>query len=259
MFAPPLQPASLVWEPPSVARILSWPLPYNHKRGDRCLVKAMALLARRKVLVVSGLEHIRTTGDPFILAASHSTRSEAILLPAVLALHRGGRVVHFLADWNFRLIPGIGFLYRRGGAITVTRKPAKPQFLNILKPLYTPRIPAMEQAHAHLMAGRPVGAFPEGTVNRNPDRLMRGRFGVARLSLETGVPVVPVGIRFPEAKPGQPISDHDRMEIHIGPPLAPETTVPVRAGSPVPIADVRGWHAVVMNEIGRLSGKSWAP
>ena len=35
-------------------------------------------------------------------------------------LHRGGRLIHFLADWNFRLIPGIGLMYRRAETITVT-------------------------------------------------------------------------------------------------------------------------------------------
>ena len=57
-------------------------------------------------------------------------------MPALLLLHRGGRLVHFLADWNFRLIPGVGFIYARAQVVTVTRKSAKPRFLNILKPLY---------------------------------------------------------------------------------------------------------------------------
>jgi 1-acyl-sn-glycerol-3-phosphate acyltransferase len=104
--------------------------------GDRLVLRALALIASRHVLAIHGLQHIRPATDPFILAANHSTRRESLLVPALLLLHRGGRLVHFLADWNFRLIPGVGFIYARAQVVTVTRKSAKPRFLNILKPLY---------------------------------------------------------------------------------------------------------------------------
>ncbi|HEX5845869.1 MAG TPA: hypothetical protein VFY53_06225, partial [Rhodoplanes sp.] len=44
--------------------------------------------------------------------------------------------------------------------------------------------------------------------NRDPHRLLAGRRSAALLSLERGVPVVPVGIRFPRAEPNRPIRDH---------------------------------------------------
>ena len=51
----------------------------------------------------------------------------------------------------------------------------------------------MGPVEAELAAGNLIGIFPEGT--RTPDgRLYRGHTGVARLALENGVPVVPVGM-----------------------------------------------------------------
>src|SRR5262249_23634438 len=83
-----------------------------------------------------------------------------------------------------------GLLYARAQVVTVTRKPAKPNFLNLLKPLYEHSLPTLERARAHLAAGRSVGIFPEGEVNRDPTRLLRGRRGAARWQLETAAPAV---------------------------------------------------------------------
>ena len=67
-------------------------------------------------------------------------------MPALLILHRGGQLIHFLADWNYRLIPGVGLIYRRAQTITVTRKSARPKFLNVLKPLYLHPLSAFERS-----------------------------------------------------------------------------------------------------------------
>ncbi|MFM9850085.1 MAG: lysophospholipid acyltransferase family protein [Hyphomicrobiaceae bacterium] len=244
--------APLTWQTPMPHNIIACPLPYLGL-GDRMLLRGLALLASRHVVAMHGLQHIRPAMDPFILAANHSSRAESLLVPALLFLHRGGRLLHFLADWNFRLIPGVGLIYARAQVVTVTRKPARPRFLNALKPLYESSQPTLERARAHLAAGRAVGIFPEGQVNRSPDRLLRGRRGAARLSLETGIPVVPMGIRFPHADPGRPLPALPTMELHIGAPLLP----PGPAVEPASTAAVTAWHAVVMTEIARLSGKAW--
>jgi 1-acyl-sn-glycerol-3-phosphate acyltransferase len=239
-----------IWTPPAPREILRWPLPAQ-SLVDRWLLRALALVGRRRVLSISGLDHVRLACDPFILAFNHSSRGEALLVPALLTLYRHGRLIHFLADWNFRLIPGIGLIYRRAEAITVTRKPARPRLLNLLKPLYTHDTSALERAREHLAAGRSVGVFPEGTVNRDPQRLLRGDRGAARLSLQTGVPVVPAGIRF-RAADGTG-AHYAAMEVVIGAPLTPPGP---RIERP-PLAKVRAWHARVMTEIGRLCGKDW--
>jgi 1-acyl-sn-glycerol-3-phosphate acyltransferase len=168
-------------------------------------------------------------------------------------LYRGGRLIHFMADWNFRLIPGIGLIYRRAQTITVTRKSARPHILDLLKPCYFERLTVLERARARLLVGMSVGIFPEGRVNSDRDRLLRGRTGAAYLSLQTGVPIIPAGIRLPEAQPGRS-APRAPLEIRIGAPLKP----PRLSREGAAIADLRAWHAAIMGEISRLSGKAWS-
>ncbi|MGD9803784.1 MAG: lysophospholipid acyltransferase family protein [Hyphomicrobiaceae bacterium] len=234
---------------PSLKKIWQSPLPALGLI-DRTLTKGLCSTALRRFAAIRGLEHIRPDLDPFVLACNHTSRFEALALPAVLMYYRGGRRVHFLADWNFQMIPGIGLLYRRSGAIVVMRKSARPRFLNALKPLYAPAEPSHVRAFNHLLAGRSVGIYPEGTVNRDPGRLMRGRLGVARLSLEAGVPVVPAGIRIVGGDARWPL-----LDVTFGCPLRP----PPLAAETVTRANIRSWHAMIMTEISRLSGKAWEP
>ncbi len=97
--------------PPSAWAILSGPLP-ELPLIDRLLVRSVALVSRCKVRSLDGFDYIAPQRDPFILAANHSTRQEAIVLPALLFILRHGRRIHFMADWNLRMIPGVDLLYR---------------------------------------------------------------------------------------------------------------------------------------------------
>ncbi|HMK81409.1 MAG TPA: lysophospholipid acyltransferase family protein [Xanthobacteraceae bacterium] len=242
-----------VWEPPAPLQLARWPLPH---RGalERVVVRALALLARRQVLTVHGLEHVQAARDPFILALNHSTMIESLIVPALLVLSRDGRLIHFLADWNYRLIPGVGLLYERGGTITVTRKPARPRILNALKPLYLHPLSALDRARLHLATGHSVGIFPEGKINRDPSRLLPAHHGAALLSLESRIPVVPAGISFPDSAPGRPIRDSALMQVRIGAPLlAPP------CGARASRASLHAWHATIMGAIGELCGKAYQP
>jgi hypothetical protein len=62
-----------------------------------------------------------------------------------------------------------------------------------------------------------------------------------------------MGIRFPHADPNRPLPTLPTMELHIGAPLLP----PGPAAEPASMTAVTAWHAVVMTEIARLSGKTW--
>jgi 1-acyl-sn-glycerol-3-phosphate acyltransferase len=250
MFSPfEVHPRS--WESLTLQEILHRPIP-NLGLSDRWLLRAVALLGRARVRIISGLEFVDPANDPFILVLNHSTRRESLLVPAALLLHRGGRLIHFMADWNFRLVPGLGLIYGRAQTITVTRKSARPRLLNALKPWYLEPLPAVERARTCLLAGRSVGIFPEARVNRDPVRLLKGRTGAAFLSLETGLPIIPAGIYLPDAGAERPLQ-RAMLEIRIGAPLNPPPLTSCRA----PIADLRAWHATIMAEIARLSGKAW--
>jgi 1-acyl-sn-glycerol-3-phosphate acyltransferase len=231
-----------------------WPLPGLARFGDRLLARLAGLLALRSIQDIEGWERIHPLNDPFLLVANHSSRREALLLPAILLLARGGSPVRFLADWNFRLIPGMGHLYDRTGTITLTRKDARPRLLNRLKPLFEPPIPAHVEALGHLRGGGSIGLFPEGTVNRDSTRLLRGRRGAARLSLEAGVPVVPVGIRFTRVDPrtGR-VDSASPLRIRFGEALRPPHPVAL----PASLEAVSDRHEELMRAIAALCGKGW--
>ena len=210
---------------------------------------------RQRIDRVIGIEHALSLNDGFIVAANHSCRRDALLLPAMLVFCRGGRLVHFMADWNFKLIPGIGLLYRRSGAITVGRKNAKPKFFNIFKPLLVDKSAPMDIARHKLEAGDAIALFPEGTTNRDPQQLLRGRFGCARLSLETGKPVLPVGITYPgyESCWNKPVKA--LAQIRFGSPMYPQQDF---CQQPASVPTVRQWHSEIMQSISSLCGKHWS-
>jgi 1-acyl-sn-glycerol-3-phosphate acyltransferase len=240
---------------PSRREILTVPLP-DLPRRDRPLQRVVVSLLRGLFIEAHGVERVAVEHDPFIIALNHNQRPEAVAIPTMLYMFRGGRIIHFIADWNSMLIPGVGYVMRRGKVIVLVRKDARPRFLNLLKPLYQHPDPVFVRARRLLDAGRSVGIFPEGTVNRDPGRLLPGHPGAARLSLQSGRPLIPAGLRFPGHPPDQPIRDLSRFVLEIGEPLVPPPTE--RPGRPSP-EEVRAWHDRLMRELSRLSGKAWEP
>ncbi len=156
---------------------------------------------------VEGLANVPATG-PVILACNHLSFSDSIFTPVVVK-----RRVTFVAKAEYFTGKGVkGWLMRqffRGtGTIPVDRAGGEAAQA------------ALDTLLRVLRAGGVAGIYPEGT--RSPDgRLYRGKTGVARLALESGAVVVPVGLlNTDEIQPtGTLIPTVKRVRMRFGAPL----------------------------------------
>ena len=156
---------------------------------------------------VAGVEHLPEKG-PCLLVANHSgllPYDGLMLAHAIEREHASGeRPRFFVADWLMTLPFVQPYLARLGGVRA-----------------------CRENAERLLGAGRFVLVFPEGVkgaakVFRERYRLKRfGRGGVIRVALETGAPLVPVGIVG--AEEAHPILFKWRPPIRFGLPFLPVT------------------------------------
>ncbi len=238
----------------NLRQIMRHPLPLHNPRIRTKVLRSMVWLAKRFVIEIENMERlVDLDQDPTVVVLNHNQRLEAILVPALLTYLRRGKSVHFLADWPMMLVPGVGMLYRRNEVILVTHKNAKVRFFNRFKARFDTGRSAGEQAVERLRAGGAVGVFVEGTINRDPHRLLRGSPGAAKMALSTGARILPIGIRFPEHDSDKPISDFSKMKLVVGAPIAPAcppTDAPDRR-------QVHKLHCRVMTELAKVSGKSW--
>ncbi len=129
-----------------------------------------------------GTEHVPATGAA-ILASNHLSAADWIFMPMSVR-----RRVTFLAKAEYFTGTGLkGFLRRAffsgAGQVPIDRSSASAAE------------DAIQTGIRILREGKLLGIYPEGT--RSPDgRLYRGKIGVARMALETGVPVVPVAMVY---------------------------------------------------------------
>jgi 1-acyl-sn-glycerol-3-phosphate acyltransferase len=156
---------------------------------------------------VEGLEHVPTDG-PAILSSNHLSFSDSVFLPLVVPRH-----ITFLAKSDYFTGRGLkgrltAFFFKGLGQVPVDRSGGSASQA------------AIDTGLRVLGAGELLGIYPEGT--RSPDgRLYRGRTGVARMALESGVPVLPVAMIGTDRiqPPGKLLPKIMRVGIKIGPPL----------------------------------------
>jgi 1-acyl-sn-glycerol-3-phosphate acyltransferase len=118
---------------------------------------------------------------PVIFASNHLSFIDSVAIPVAAP-----RPVHFLAKSSYFDGAGLaGWASRQFftaiGAVPVQRGAGQAA------------LDALDQQRALLEAGGAVALYPEGTRSLD-GRLYKGRTGVAFLALQTGAPVVPVGL-----------------------------------------------------------------
>jgi 1-acyl-sn-glycerol-3-phosphate acyltransferase len=156
---------------------------------------------------VEGAENVPASGAA-ILASNHLSYADWLFMPLTLP-----RRVTFVAKAEYFTTPGIkGWLQKKffsgSGQVPIDRSGADAA------------AGALLAAKKILADGELFGIYPEGTRSHD-GRLYRGKTGVARLALETGVPVVPVAVLNTDvvAPPGRKFGTFTRPGVRFGKPL----------------------------------------
>jgi len=186
-------------------------------RFGRFLITGLARVIYRPR--IEGTESVPTEG-PVIFASNHLSFIDSIAIPVAAP-----RPVHFLAKSTYFEGTGLkGWISREFftaiGAIAVRRGAGQAA------------LDALDQQKKLLEAGSAVALYPEGTRSLD-GRLYKGRTGVAFLALETGAPVVPVGlIGTNEAMPkGAKIPRFNkRITVRFGEPIDVSHHGPANSG-----------------------------
>ena len=156
---------------------------------------------------ITGLDNLPDDGGG-IVAGNHTTFLDNFMIPMALP-----RRVTFLAKSDYFTRRGLkGALqksfFRGVGMIPLDRSGGQASEA------------ALRTGLRLLQDGELLGLYPEGT--RSPDgRLYRGKTGVARMALEAGVPVIPVGLvgMFEVQPAGRRMPKVGKVEVRIGRPL----------------------------------------
>lgn len=129
---------------------------------------------------IEGRGNVPRSG-PVIFASNHQSFIDSVAIPVAAP-----RPVHFLAKSSYFEGTGISGWFSREffaaiGAVPVQRGAGQAA------------LDALDQQRRLLEEGSAVALYPEGTRSLD-GRLYKGRTGVAFLALQTGAPVVPVGL-----------------------------------------------------------------
>src|SRR5580692_5901782 len=164
----------------------------------------LTILGRPKV---EGLENIPRSG-PAILASNHLAVMDSFYLPLVVR-----RRITFLAKAEYFTGTGLKGWLSRWFFTSVGQVPIDRNDSDSAQA-------ALRTAERLLGEGKLLGMYPEGT--RSPDgRLYKGKTGMGRLALETGVPVIPVAMIGTNVvnPPGTSMLRFGRVTVRFGKPM----------------------------------------
>ncbi len=110
-----------------------------------------------------------------ILAGTHTSKNDFMVVGSGTL-----RAVHFLTKKELMDIKGLKWLFRFAGLIRVDRSRSNPE--------------AKKEAIDALNADKVVCVFPEGTINKTDDPIMKFKAGAVYFAIQTGKPIVPFAI-----------------------------------------------------------------
>lgn len=186
---------------------------------------------------ISGLENLPAEGG-FVVASNHLANLDSFLIPVVLP-----RQIRFVAKDTLWTQKGIKGRLLRWFFNAVEAVPVDREALSSGKG-------ALQAGLMVLREGGGFAIYPEGS--RSKDGLLHpGKQGAAWLAVESGCPVIPVGVKGTQ---------------HMLSTLLPDRgAVSVRVGAPIELADIdptaskgvrrRLLNARIMDEIQNLSGQ----
>ena len=173
-----------------------------------------------------GGENIPETGG-FIIALNHISHVDP--LTAAHLVYDHGYMPRYLAKAGLFDGKVLGGFLRGAGQIPVKRETKDA-------------VGAYAAAVEAVRGGQCVVIYPEATITRDPDMWpMKGKSGAARIALETGCPVIPVG-QWGAQEMLAPYAKH--------PHLVPRHRIVMRVGPPVELDDLRAQERsiAVVNE-----------
>lgn len=176
------------------------------------IVKPTLLATTRRTW--RGGEHVPEEGG-CIVVFNHISHVDPFMAAHFLYDH--GRIPRYLAKSGLFKNKALSYFLRSAGQIPVERLSRNAKG-------------AYDAAVAAVRAGECVVVYPEGTLTRDPELWpMTGKSGAARIALETGCPVIPVGQWGAQAL----LAPYTKR-----PHLFPRKRVEMLAGPPVDLADL---------------------
>lgn len=161
----------------------------------RPILRLYVLLTMHPKLI--NKENISKKGG-IILAGTHTSNNDFMLVGSGTL-----RAVHFLSKKELMDIKGLKWLFRFAGLIRVDRSRSNPE--------------ARKAAIDALNDEKIVCVFPEGTINRTDDIIMKFKPGAVSFAMKTGKPIVPFAIV------GKPKAFNYKSKIIFGPPYFVES------------------------------------
>jgi 1-acyl-sn-glycerol-3-phosphate acyltransferase len=180
------------------------------------LIRSIFLVCSRSRVV--GRQHLPPPGTPGVLAMTHLSHYDPIVVGALLR-----RKIDFMARAEFYRTAGARWSCEHSDCIRIDR--------------YGHALPGIREARQRLQQGRLVGIFPEGEIMRDGQSVLLGgplKGGAALLARRSGVPIYPCVVlnseQFRRVVPWLPLRK-GRLWVSVGPALhAPDDLPPGRPG-----------------------------